>query len=68
MSTAEILAQLPTLPPAELEAIWQTAGRLLEGRALSGSAELRDVIDQADAVRKKDGGLPNEKTPPKLDQ
>ena len=68
MSTTEILAELPTLPQAELEVIWQTAGRLLEGRALSGSSELRDAIDEADAAREKDGGAPTEETRPKLGQ
>ena len=37
MSTAQILAELPALPPDELETVWQTAGQLLEGRASSAS-------------------------------
>ena len=40
MSSTEILANLPALSPTELEAVWQTAGQLLEGRTLITSPEL----------------------------
>lgn len=57
MSTTEILAELPALPPGEIEAIWQTAGQLLEGRTLSASPELLLAIDEADASWEKEGGV-----------
>lgn len=57
MSTTEILAELPALPPDELEAVWQTAGRLLEGRTLSASPELQAAVDQADASWEHEGGV-----------
>ena len=58
MSTTQILAELPALPPDELEAIWQTAGQLLEGRVLSASPELLAAVDEADASWEKEGGVP----------
>ena len=60
MSTTQILAELPALPPDELEAIWQTAGQLLEGRVLSASPELLAAVDEADASWDKEGGVPVE--------
>lgn len=60
MSTTEILAQLPALPPGDLETIWQTAGRLLEGRSLTASPELLAAVDEADASWEKEGGVPIE--------
>ena len=60
MSTTEILAELPALPPDDLETIWQTAGRLLEGRSLTASPELLAAVDEADASWEKEGGIPVE--------
>jgi len=60
MSTTEILAELPALPPDDLETIWQTAGRLLEGRSLTASPELLAAVDEADASWEKEGGVPLE--------
>ena len=60
MSTTQILAELPALPPEELEAIWQTAGQLLEGRTLSASPELLAAVDEADAAWEQEGGVPVE--------
>ena len=60
MSTTEILAQLPALPPDDLETIWQTAGQLLEGRSLTASPELLAAVDEADASWEKEGGVPIE--------
>ncbi len=60
MSTTEILAELPALPPDDLEAIWQTAGRLLEGRSLTASPELLAAVDEADASWEKEDGVPIE--------
>jgi hypothetical protein len=60
MSTREILAELPALPPDDLETIWQTAGRLLEGRSLTASPELLAAVDEADASWEKEGGVPVE--------
>jgi len=60
MSTSEILAQLPALTPDDLETIWQTAGKLLEGRALTASPELLAAVDEADASWEKEGGMPIE--------
>ena len=60
MSTTQILAELPALPPDELEAIWPTAGQLLEGRGLSASPELLAAVDEADASWDKEGGVPIE--------
>ena len=60
MSTTEILAELPALPPDDLETIWQTAGRLLEGRSLTASPELLAAMDEADASWEKEGGVPIE--------
>lgn len=57
MSTTEILAQLPALPPDDLEAIWQTAGQLLEGRSLTASPELLAAVDEADASWEKECGI-----------
>ncbi len=58
MSTIEILAELPALPPHDLETIWQTAGRLLEERSLTASPELLAAVDEADACWEKEGGVP----------
>ena len=66
MSTTQILAELPALPPDELEAIWQTAGQLLEGRVLSASPELLAAVDEADASWDKEGGVPIEEARRKL--
>ena len=66
MSTTQILAELPALPPDELEAIWQTAGQLLEGRVLSASPELLAAVDEADAFWAKEGGVPIEEARRKL--
>jgi hypothetical protein len=66
MSTTEILAELPALPPDELETIWQTAGQLLEGRALRASPELLAAVDEADASWKQEGGVPIEEARRKL--
>ncbi len=60
MSTTEILAELPALQPDDLETIWQTAGRLLEGRSLTASPELLAAVDEADASWEKEGGVPIE--------
>lgn len=57
MSTTEILAELPALPPNELQAIWQKAGQLLEGCRLSASPELLAAVDDADASWERDGGV-----------
>jgi hypothetical protein len=57
MSTTEILAQLPALPPDDLETIWQTAGKLLEGRSLTASPELLAEVDEADASWEKEGAI-----------
>lgn len=62
MSTKEILANLPALSPAELEAVWQTAGRLLEGSTLSASPELLAAVDEADDSWEREGGTPIEET------
>jgi hypothetical protein len=56
MSTTEILANLPALSPTELEAVWQRAGQLLEGRTLSASPELLAAVDEADASWAEEGG------------
>lgn len=56
MSSTEIIAKLPALSPAELEAVWQRAGQLLEGRILSASPELLAAIDEADASWEREGG------------
>ena len=66
MSTTQILAELPVLPPDELATIWQTAGQLLEGRALSASPELLAAVDEADASWEQEGGVPVEETRRKL--
>jgi hypothetical protein len=57
MSTTEILAELRALPPNELEAVWRTAGQLLEGRTLSASPELLAAVDEADAAWEQEGGV-----------
>jgi hypothetical protein len=67
MSTTEILAELPTLPPDELEAIWQAAGHLLEGRILSASPELLAAVDEADGSWEREGGVPTEEAHLRLD-
>jgi hypothetical protein len=60
MSTTEILAKLPALPPDDLETIWQAAGQLLEGRSLTASPELLAAVDEADVSWEKEGGVPIE--------
>ena len=47
MSTSEILAELPKLPPAELELIYSRAAEL----------QLQAVLDEADAAFEEDGGV-----------
>jgi hypothetical protein len=47
---------LPALSPAELEAVWQKAGQLLEGRTMSASPELLAAVDEADASWREEGG------------
>jgi len=66
MSTTEILAELPALPADELEAIWQAAGRLLEGHTLQASPELLAAVDEADASWEQEGGVPLEEVRRKL--
>ena len=66
MSTTEILAELPALPPDELEAIWQTAGQLLAGRSLSASPELLAAVDEADSSWEETGGVTLEEARRKL--
>ena len=66
MSSKEILANLPALSPSELEAVWQTAGQLLEGSTLSASPELLAAVDEADASWEREGGAPIEEARLKL--
>jgi hypothetical protein len=66
MSSTEIIATLPALSPAELEAVWQTAGQLLEGRILSASPELLAAVDEADASWENEGGVANEEARRKI--
>lgn len=67
MSTTEILAELPALPPDELETIWQAAAQLLEGRILSASPELLAAVDDADGSWEREGGVPIEEAQRRLD-
>lgn len=66
MSSTEILAQLPALSPTELEAVWHTAGQLLEGRTVSASPELLAAVDEADASWEQEGGVTIEEARRKL--
>jgi hypothetical protein len=56
VSSTEILANLPALSPAELEAVWQRAGQLLEGSTLSASPELLAAVEEADASWAEEDG------------
>jgi hypothetical protein len=47
MSTAEILEELPKLPPSDLELIY----------ALAAELQLKAVFDEADAAFEKEGGV-----------
>ncbi len=47
MSTAEILDELPKLPPSDLELIYSRAAEL----------QLKAVFDEADAAFEKEGGV-----------
>jgi hypothetical protein len=67
MSTTGILAELPALPPDELEAVWRAAGRLLEGRTLRASPELLAALDEADVSWEKEGGVQVEEARRELD-
>jgi hypothetical protein len=49
MSTAEILAELPHLPPEAVEAIYHRAEELLQDHPMIVSPELLAAIDEADA-------------------
>jgi len=47
MSTAEILDELPKLPPSDLELVYARAAEL----------QLKAVFDEADAAFEKEGGV-----------
>jgi len=57
MSATEILAELPKLSPAELEAISRRAMELHRGQMVEASPELLAAIDEADEMFAQEGGV-----------
>ncbi|MDD5262638.1 MAG: hypothetical protein PHD76_12405 [Methylacidiphilales bacterium] len=57
MSTAEIMAELPKLPPKEVESIYFRAAALLDTSSLKETPELLAALDEAEASYRAEGSV-----------